>query len=583
MKILNVSFFNDIWINKFPEFLILKELRHKDENLCVDYLSCKSILNNVCSCLTNKNIDTFHNLKKKNKVCNSCIKSSNFYSSKIKAKKLFLDNYINQKDKNEIDLLLQKININNFLEFQIDNIEIGKITLFNFLVDNKLLSEKFEEKHWEKFSRSLENSLIVFFGIKKILKENNYDTLMVFSAEYSFNKICVEYAKKYKIRILNSTIGKNPLNSNKYWNLYEASYEGNYFHCNKFWEEHRDNGISNLEIQLSKDWINSFLSSSSYLNFSTAPSSKNIRKIFNISNKYKKIVLVALSSTDERLGDSLLKYKQSEEKICKSSVFKNDVEWTKFLLKNVNKFNDIFFIFRPHPRDFGSKLSKNSSPLQSEALKYYYNISNNLPANCKFNFDMKLSIYDFIPEIDLLLNSSSTTSYEFGLFGIPTLIYDKNLYYYNNDLVFYTKNLEDYISKISNILNSKIDKKKIMINSFKWISMQVAHEPIDISDNFNINSTSLYFKIFNRIQRYTGNNFLDYLYFFIKNKRIKNFETIYKIINNKKSSVLEINLEKKEKINQNIEEQYEIVKNCMENILSKNKKFNKLLKKIQNC
>ena len=59
--------------------------------------------------------------------------------------------------------------------------------------------------------------------------ENDYDTLLIFSAEYSFNKICVEYAKKYNIRVLNSTIGKNPLNSNKYWNLYEASYEGNYF------------------------------------------------------------------------------------------------------------------------------------------------------------------------------------------------------------------------------------------------------------------------------------------------------------------------------------------------------------------
>ena len=273
---------------QISEFLILKELRHKNKNLSIDYLSCRSILNKICSCLTNKNIDTFDDLRKKNKVCNSCIKSSNFYSDKIKAKKLFLDDYLNQKDENEIKLLLENVNIRNFLDFEIDNIEVGKITLFNFLVDNKLLSEKFEKKHWEKFIRSLENSLIVLFCIKKILKENDYDTLLIFSAEYSFNKICVEYAKKYNIRVLNSTIGKNPLNSNKYWNLYEASYEGNYFHCNKFWEKHRDNGISKNEIHLSKDWINSFLNSSSYLNFSEAPSSKDIRKIFNISKKIQK-------------------------------------------------------------------------------------------------------------------------------------------------------------------------------------------------------------------------------------------------------------------------------------------------------
>ena len=37
--------------------------------------------------------------------------------------------------------------------------------------------------------------------------------------------------------------------------------------------------------------------------------------------------------------------------------------------------------------------------------------------------------------------------------------------------------------------------------------MQVVHEPISIADNFNINSSSLNFKILNRIQRYTGSNF----------------------------------------------------------------------------
>ena len=58
-------FFNDIWINKFRNFLILKELRHKNKNLSIDYLSCRSILNKICSCLTNKNIDTFDIFKKK--------------------------------------------------------------------------------------------------------------------------------------------------------------------------------------------------------------------------------------------------------------------------------------------------------------------------------------------------------------------------------------------------------------------------------------------------------------------------------------------------------------------------------------
>ena len=255
MRLLCLSFFNDIWINKYPEFLILRELKKNNDNIQVDFLSCNSILNNICSCFTNKQVDTFDLQYKK--ICNSCINSSNFYSKNIKANHIKIDNFINEFDKTEIKRILDHTDVNNFIELIVDEIEVGKITLFNFLVDNKL-SEKFEEKHWNKFKKSLENALIILFGIKKILKINKYDNLLVFSAEYSFNKICVEYAKKYNIRIINSAIGKNPLNSNKYWNSYEASYEGNYYHCNKFWEIHKNNGISNKEISLSKDWINSF-------------------------------------------------------------------------------------------------------------------------------------------------------------------------------------------------------------------------------------------------------------------------------------------------------------------------------------
>ena len=62
-------------------------------------------------------------------------------------------------------------------------------------------------------------------------------------------------------------------------------------------------------------------------------------------------------------------------------------------------------------------------------------------------------------------------------------------------ILFITKENQEYIGLIKQILNTEIDKKEIIINAFKWISMQVTHEPVDISDIFNINSTSLSFKI----------------------------------------------------------------------------------------
>ena len=194
---------------------------------------------------------------------------------------------------------------------------------------------------------------------------------------------------------------------------------------------------------------------------------------------------------------------------------------------------------------------------------------------------MNVSIYDFIPEIDLLLNSSSTTSYEFGLFGIPTIVYDQNLYYYSNDLVYYPKENQEYIGLIKQILNTEIDKKEIIINAFKWISMQVTHEPVDISDIFNINSTSLSFKILNRIQRYSGLNFLNNLFFFTKKKKIKNLNILKEVMLNNASSVLEINLKNKPYISQSKSEQFDLIKKCLEEILIKKNSYAKLLNKLK--
>ena len=99
-----------------------------------------------------------------------------------------------------------------------------------------------------------------------------------------------------------------------------------------------------------------------------------------------------------------------------------------------------------------------------------------------FNFpNDPISIYDYLGEINLLLQSSSSISFEFGLFGIPNISYDKELYYFSDELTFTTKNLTEYIDKIYLLLNEKnYDKQKIVINAFRWLIMQLNYEFVDI-------------------------------------------------------------------------------------------------------
>ena len=282
------------------------------------------------------------------------------------------------------------------------------------------------------------------------------------------------------------------------------------------------------------------------------------------------MVLIALSGQGERIGDHLLGYKQSNKKNCNTKYFLNDLEWAKFLLKNSSKFPDTFFIFRPHPRDYSSR----SDSVEAPVMKEYLKLSKQNQKNCVFNFkNDEVSLYDFVPYVDLLLNSSSVTSYEFGLFGVRTLIFDPKLYYYADDLVNYPKNFSSYLSLLRKTLNDKnYDKKKIILNATKYLSIQFNYEQVDISDIFKINPQSIIFRIINRIQRYLGFNFIVNYYFYFKNIRMKNISLFQKMLKNNYDSILDIRLEKYAK-NKNEINEFAIVKKLILSQLNINKKY----------
>ncbi len=578
MNIISLSFFNDIWIHSYPEFLFYKNLKEK-YGVNIDVVNCKKIFLKNCPAHNNKSILLSDSQTKKDKICNSCIKTTNFYKKKSNLNHLNLGDFIENKDKLKIKEILKKINLYNYKDLSVFGVKVSKSTLFNFLINNKLNSDSFDKKTLNKFKISLEYSLVTLFAFKKILYKKKYDFLISYSTEYSLNRVCAEYAKIQKIKIMNLVAGKNPQDKYSKLILSESHKAGFVYHANINWEKFKKKKIVPEDLNSVESYIESLLKSKSYLNFSLAPKGINIRNYFKIPSKFKKIVLVALAGAGERLGDHLIGQMQSNEKNCSTKYFDTDFEWAKYLVKNTEQFKDTFFILRPHPRDYNYRGNLNVSSV----MKDYIKLSKSLPKNFKFNFrEDKISIYDFIPYIDLLLNSSSVTSYEFGMFGVRTLIFDPKLYYYSNDLVIYPKRFKDYFLLMKQILDSKnYNKKEVIINAFKWLSIQFNYETINISDVFKPNYTGKLFKLLNTVQRLLGVNFMVNFIYNFTNTKMKNISLFYKILKNNHDSPLDINLRK---IPSNLsgKDEFKIVKKMILNQLYINKqnkiyeKFNKI-------
>ena len=525
MKILSLSYFAEIWPHSFPEFAVLKSLNEK-YNFKIDYLNCDSYFSSCA--VHDSRQESFSNKVIKSNICKFCINTKNSYLKSSNLRSLRINDYIEQKDYKKIDKILKNIDPSNYLKKTVFGITFGKYTLFNYLIAEKKTNLNFSYSEFDKYKIRLKDTLKSLFAFNNLLKKNKYDYVTTFSTEYSLNRVCIELAKKKNIRVMNIHNGKHHYSKFKYLTFYEGSNKGIYYHANKNWKNFHKKTIYNENFTHISEWFSSSFRSETFMNYSPKFQDISIRKYFKIPKKYKKIVLVACSSADERLGDLMIETMQSNSKKCDSNVFKNDVDWAEWLVKNISKFKDTFFIVRFHPRSFSMK--RNNKTVDS--INKINRLSKIKLQNLAFDLPKdQISVYDYILEIDLLLISTSSLSFEFGVFGIPSLTYDKNLFYYNDDLCFSPKNKLDYLDKINLLLNKKnYNKKKIIVNSFRWLILQLNYEYIDISDTFNPPIKNFFFRSLNKLQKHIGYNFIIkyYLSKFRYPKNLKYFKNIFK-------------------------------------------------------
>lgn len=571
IKVLSLSFFNDVWQHSYPEFKFLETLDKKKIN--VDYLFCNKDFS-FCPAMDNKHVKHFET-KKIEKVCSSCIKYTEFYKKKTNFQSYYIKDFFSKDDHDEIKKILQKINQKNFLKFKFRNIKVGKYALFNLILTYKLSSPVLNGNIFKFYKQDLYNCMKAIIVFEKCIKKNNYDYVFAYSTQYSLNRVCVEMANKYGIKVRSICGGKQTISKYNFLKIAEGLNQGPYYHAINNWKYFKKFDITYESFENFIEYLDSAINSKFFTNYSKKFEGKNIKKILKI--KQKKIILIALSSMDERVADFFSEFEESKEKKCESKVFKTDLDWLKFL-KNIFRSNpNIHFIVRLHPRDFPNKRNNQ----QAKYVKEIMEIKRNYQTTNNVTFDLpkdNISIYDYIPYIDLLLHSSSGLSYELGLFGIPSMTYDKNLYRFENDLTYFVDNINDYEKKMKSLIyNKNINKKKIILNSFRWLLYQLNYESLDISEIFPININSKSNKIILKIIKYFDPLY-HIKYFHFKSKPLKNSKIINKFIERGYKSFYDYYLENKKfnvkKLSADESKNFSIVKNLMiKNLNTKLKKF----------
>lgn len=336
--------------------------------------------------------------------CNSCHTNSDVFFRKNGLNVEWLSSFLLESEKNEIDNLIEKINVDNIFKFQYNGVAIGEFvesSVYSHFRINSINTSN--EPHVNVFKKYIKGGIYIYQILKKIFDEFRPTSLILFNARMSYTRIALELALARKIEVTVHERGFLPQSLSIFKNCDCLSLEPYKILAQK-WE---NVPLKVSEAEVVRDLIVGFEKGSSinWTPFNKFKTNEKLNKFLN-KNSNKKIISLFPSSTDEIAGHS---------QFCR--FYKNQPDWIKDTI-SFCELNDFALIIRAHP-NMGSSVSDG---INKEEIEFITSLSENLPENVLlFMPGDEVSSYEIIKHTDIGLVFVSTLSIEMACRGIPVI------------------------------------------------------------------------------------------------------------------------------------------------------------------
>ncbi|MFO1257752.1 MAG: hypothetical protein U1E78_04990 [Gammaproteobacteria bacterium] len=474
----------------------------------------------------------------KEKICLKCkqrkdtiFRNFNFDGYSIKSF-LSADDYI------EIDSILESVTQQDFHKLSIDDIEIGKIALYQAILELKKISLEFKDEQWIRVKIDLKNTLMTFFAVRKIFWSEKPDIVILYNSLYSVNHVVCKLAQKYQIRQYFMHASGSLAHKSETMILGEGDAFKYYKKLLKFWEVEKYNPCSISELKQVSMHIIAAIRASTLFSYSikVGKEQPDVISYFQVK-RHQKILLATMSSNDERYAANIINAFHQSENV----LFQTQTEWLAALINYVKPRRDLFLIIRVHPREFPNRResvkSENSSQLESLLL--------NLPENVKVNWPSDgISLYHLAQEIDLCLNSWSSAGKELAALGIPVLLYSKEIQVYPADINYLAEDIDSYFLELEKALKNGWSFENVR-KAYRWYAVEYFRTTLDLSDSFRNVNSNLINRVLRKIITSVFDSGLDYLDCKRRARSLKTSSIIREIIEKGKDSYLDILSEKR--------------------------------------
>lgn len=521
MNIVFFSLYSGLWAHAFPEAIIAESLQKSGHN--VTYLGCGKILD-YCLVMDNFGIKPHQTMSEKRRICAVCQDRKQLLRNNLKLKGSDIADVLDENDGRWIDLVMAGVTKENYMDFYLDKIPIGKISVFHVLIHRKKINLNLSSDEWSEFKTEFKSCLKVYQYAHKIMSNTPPDRVIVYNSNYPLNRIFSMVSQQYGVDVYTMHAGMN--HSDRYSAMIMHKHTGHEFLYDicAYWTKIKFTPCSQKALKKVTDHLLGLFDGKSVFVYSSKKDTTSVRDRFQIKSD-QKIVVALLSSYDERFACEIIETMHKDPDI----IFKTQVDWVQSIIKYFSNRREITLIIRVHPREFPNK----RDPLKSQHAINLAKELVGLPTNVIVNWPTdNVSLYDLAEETALFLNAWSSTGKEMALLGLPVVLYSKKLPMYPYSLNEVGDNEKDYFQKIEYALNESWNFERIRM-AYRWCVLEFVRSQMEFPESYGdpfSYKNSLFKRIVLKVSRYIDRNFIEKVNVIFRSNTLKESSKIHKLL-----------------------------------------------------
>lgn len=495
MKVMFYSPHSAIWVHAFPEALVAEALVQEGNEIF--YVGCGRRFRKFCVAMSAFGLNYFSSDNAKEKICQKCESNKSLIRDEFGLIGTDIADELTDADILHAEDILKDVTSDNYLTVEYSGVNVGRLALYEFLLNHKKNNLEIETDEWPEFKAELANSIYSAIASLRIIEREKPDRLITYNSFYSVNHVCCIAADTMSVPHYLLHAGSNMAHRLETLTL-SRGYSYNFTTRHPLWKYFRDVPCSPPQMGVVTDHLLALLKAKNAFIYSAPKSNDQVdlRRKFSI-NSQQKVLVATMSSHDERFAAVTIGVMPESFDL----VFPTQVDWIGALTEFVAGRPELFLIIRVHPREFPNKRESVTSEFATKLRASFVD----LPFNVRVNWPSDgISLYDIADIADVFLNSRSTTGMEMNLLGLPVVLYSPDqLYSYPPDLNYVANSKDEYFLQIDRALAHGMDVEFSRI-AYRWGVFQFCRATIDISESYRGKNSGFVPRVINAVCQKLG-------------------------------------------------------------------------------